>query len=94
MQLGDQGANCLFYRAGLEFALNGITDLFIPFIGADYNAFYDTSIGGGFAGFARAYAGIRTYPFGTINDKHNHYNNPAMLYLYLSYILRNKKELH
>lgn len=68
VQLGDQGANCLFYRAGLEFALNGITDLFIPFIGADYNAFYDTSIGGGFAGFARAYAGIRTYPFGTIND--------------------------
>lgn len=68
VQLGDQGANCLFYRAGLEFALNEITDLFIPFIGADYNAFYDTSIGGGFAGFARLYAGVRAYPFGTIND--------------------------
>lgn len=68
VQLGDKSANCLFYRAGLEFALNGITDLFIPFIGADYNAFYDTSIGGGFAGFARIYAGVRTYPFGIVND--------------------------
>ncbi len=66
--LGDEGANCFFYRAGLEFAINGITDLFIPFVGADYNAFYDTSIGGGFAGFARIYAGVRTYPFGVIND--------------------------
>ncbi len=66
--LGAPGANCLFYRAGVELALNGITDLFIPFIGGDYNAFYDTSIGGGFAGFARIYAGVRTYPFGIIND--------------------------
>ena len=54
--LGAPGANCLFYRAGVELALNGITDLFIPFIGGDYNAFYDTSIGGGFA------AGLRLLP--------------------------------
>ncbi|MBP5519416.1 MAG: OmpA family protein [Treponema sp.] len=68
VKLGDDGASCFFYRAGLEFALNGITDLFIPFIGCDYNAFYDTSIGGGFAGFPRVYAGIRSYPFGFISD--------------------------
>ena len=66
--LGDDGANCLFYRAGLEFAINGITDMFIPFVGADYNAFYDTSIGGGFAGFGRVYVGVRSYPLGVIND--------------------------
>ena len=68
VNLGDDGANCLFYRAGLEFAINGITDMFIPFIGADYNAFYDTSIGGGFAGFGRVYVGVRSYPLGVIND--------------------------
>ena len=68
VHLGDDGANCLFYRAGLEFAITGITDMFIPFIGADYNAFYDTSIGGGFAGFGRIYAGVRAYPLGVIND--------------------------
>lgn len=66
--LGDDGANCFFYRAGLEFAINGITDMCIPFVGADYNAFYDTSIGGGFAGFGRIYAGVRTYPLGIVND--------------------------
>lgn len=66
--LGAEGANCFFYRAGIEFAINGITDMFIPFIGADYNAFYDTSIGGGFAGFARVYAGVRAYPLGIVND--------------------------
>lgn len=66
--LGDEGANCFFYRAGLEFAINGITDMFVPFIGVDYNAFYDTSIGGGFAGFGRVYAGVRAYPLGVIND--------------------------
>ena len=68
VKLGDDGANCLFYRAGIEFAINGITDMFIPFLGADYNAFYDTSIGGGFAGFGRIYAGVRAYPLGVIND--------------------------
>ena len=77
--LGDKGANCLFYRAGLEFALSGITDMFIPFVGADYNAFYDTSIGGGFAGFGRIYAGVRAYPLGIVNDvkriKEEHYEN-------------------
>ena len=68
VELGAPNANCFFYRAGLELALNGITDMFIPFIGFDYNAFYDTSIGGGFAGFARLYAGVRMYPFGIVND--------------------------
>lgn len=42
--------------------------MFVPFIGVDYNAFYDTSIGGGFAGFGRLYAGVRAYPLGVIND--------------------------
>ena len=68
VKLLDKGANCFFYRASLEFALSGITDMFIPFIGIDYNAFYDTSIGGGFAGFPRLYLGVRSYPFGIIND--------------------------
>lgn len=68
VKFASDGAICFFYRTGFEFALNGITDMFIPFIGADYNAFYDTSIGGGFAGFARIYAGVRMYPFGIVND--------------------------
>ena len=65
---GQPGANCLFYNGGLELAVRTGNDMFIPFIGADYNAFYDVSIGGGFAGYPRVYAGIRFYPFGVVNN--------------------------
>lgn len=65
---GQPGANCLFYNGGLELAVRTGNDMFIPFIGADYNAFYDISIGGGFAGYPRVYAGIRFYPFGVVNN--------------------------
>lgn len=68
VKLGQPGANCLFYNAGLEFALCTGSDMFIPFVGADYNMFYDTSIGGGFAGYPRIYAGLRIYPFGLVNN--------------------------
>ncbi|MBB5219973.1 outer membrane protein OmpA-like peptidoglycan-associated protein [Treponema rectale] len=68
VKLGQPGANCLFYRASLETAVFLGTDMFVPFIGIDYNAFYDTSIGGGFAGYARVYGGIRMYPLGVVND--------------------------
>lgn len=68
VSFGQSGANCLFYNAGLELAVRTINDTFIPFIGADYNAFYDVSIGGGFAAYPRIYAGIRFYPFGVINN--------------------------
>lgn len=61
---GQSGANCLFYNAGLELAANMGSENFIPYVGADYNAFYDISIGGGFAAYPRIYAGIRLYPFG------------------------------
>lgn len=68
VSLFDKGANCFFYDASLEFTFFLGTDMFIPFAGIDYNAFYDTSIGGGFAGFSRVYLGIRTYPLGIVND--------------------------
>ncbi|MCR5218444.1 OmpA family protein [Treponema sp.] len=68
VKLGQSGANCFFYRVSLENAIYLGTDMFIPFIGVDYNAFYDTSIGGGFAGYARLYGGIRMYPLGVVND--------------------------
>ncbi len=68
IKLGDPSTSCLFYRATLENAFFFGTDMVIPFIGIDYNAFYDVSIGGGFAGYARAYAGLRVYPLGIIND--------------------------
>lgn len=62
------GANCLFYDVSLEFAFFPGTDMFVPFAGIDYNAFYDTSLGGGIAGFPRIYLGFRAYPLGIIND--------------------------
>ena len=68
VRLFDEGANCFFYDASLEFTFFLGTDMFIPFAGIDYNAFYDTSIGGGFAGFSRVYLGLRTYPLGIVND--------------------------
>ncbi len=68
VSFGQPGANCLFYNGGLELALRSGTDTFIPYIGADYNAFYDVSIGGGFAGYPKIYAGIRFYPLGMVND--------------------------
>ncbi|MBR6913767.1 MAG: OmpA family protein [Treponema sp.] len=68
VKLFQSGANCLFYDVSLEFAFPAVTDTFIPFVGADYNAFYDTSIGGGFAGFGRVYIGVRSYPLGIVND--------------------------
>ncbi len=68
VSLFSDGANCFFYDASLEFSFFLGTDMFIPFAGIDYNAFYDTSIGGGFAGFARAYLGVRLYPLGVVND--------------------------
>ena len=68
VSLFQSGANCLFYDISLELAFPVGSDTLIPFIGADYNAFYDTSIGGGFAGFGRVYLGFRTYPLGVIND--------------------------
>lgn len=48
---GQDGAYCMFYRLSLETSFYLGTDLFIPFIGGDYSLFYDTSLGGGFAGF-------------------------------------------
>lgn len=68
VSLFADGANCFFYDASLEFSFFLGTDMIIPFAGIDYNAFYDTSIGGGFAGFARAYLGLRLYPLGVVND--------------------------
>ncbi|WP_407428988.1 OmpA family protein [Treponema sp.] len=68
VKLFDEGANCFFYRLSLETSFFLGTDMAVPFLGVDYNAFYDTSIGGGFAGYARAYIGIRAYPFGVVND--------------------------
>ena len=66
--LFQEHADTMFYRLSLEASFYLGTDYFIPFVGGDYSAFYDTSIGGGFAGFATAFVGIRTYPFGIIND--------------------------
>src|SRR5574344_1128937 len=68
VNLFDDYANCLFYRFSLESSFYLGTDMFIPYAGVDYNAFYDKSIGGGFGGFATAFVGIRTYPFGAVND--------------------------
>ncbi|MCR5725036.1 MAG: OmpA family protein [Treponema sp.] len=72
VSLFDKGANCLFYGASLELAFFLGTDMMIPFAGVDYDAFYDTSIGGGFAGFSRIYLGVRTYPLGIITDVQRH----------------------
>ena len=68
ISLFDEGANCLVYNASLEFSFFLGTDMLIPFTGVDYNAFYDTSIGGGIATFGRMYLGLRTYPLGAVND--------------------------
>ncbi len=61
-------ANCFFYDLSFELSFFLGTDMVIPFAGINYNAFYDTSIGGGFAGFSRVYLGLRTYPLGIVND--------------------------
>ena len=66
--LGQDGANCMFYRLSLEASFYLNTDLFIPYVGGDYSLFYDTSLGGGFAGFWSAFVGVRTYPFAIAND--------------------------
>ncbi len=68
ISLFSEGASCLVYDASLEFTANFGTDMLIPFAGIDYNAFYDTSIGGGIAGFGRVYLGLRAYPLGAVND--------------------------
>lgn len=59
---GQDGTYCMFYRLSLEASFYLNTDLFIPYVGGDYSLFYDTSLGGGFAGFWTAFVGIRTYP--------------------------------
>ena len=64
IQFGQDGARCFFGKLTYENAFYFGTDLFIPYIEGDYNVFYDTSIGGGFAMFFTANLGVRSYPLG------------------------------
>ncbi len=64
IEFGDKNAQCLFLKPFLEIDFYVGNDLFIPFIGGDYNLFFDKSIGGGSGEFFTVYAGIRTYPLG------------------------------
>ena len=68
VNIGDSGSVCFFYRISLELAFPLNTDMLIPFIGWDYNAFYDVSIGGGFAGYSSIYLGLRCYPMAFKTD--------------------------
>ncbi len=65
---GDAGTNCFFYRISFELAFPFGREVLIPFVGCDYNAFYDESIGGGFAGYGTVYLGLRFYPFNIRNN--------------------------
>lgn len=64
IKFGQENARCLFGKVSLEADFYAGTDLFIPFISGDWNTFYDTSIGGGFASFFTVSLGFRTYPLG------------------------------
>ena len=72
VELGNTDAVCLYYRASLESSVYLGTDMFIPYLGADYDLFYDKSIGGGYGMFWTAFLGVRTYPFGFVNDFRRH----------------------
>ncbi|MCR4734236.1 MAG: OmpA family protein [Treponema sp.] len=61
---GQENARCFFGKISFETDFYFGTDLVIPFINGDWNTFYDTSIGGGFASFFTLSIGIRSYPLG------------------------------
>ena len=61
---GQTGAGCFFLKGSLETAFDIGTDWFVPYLGADFNIFRDSSIGGGFGMFWTANIGFRSYPFG------------------------------
>lgn len=65
----SEGSVAAFGRASLEFSFFFGTNYFIPFIGADCNAFMDESIGGGICFFPKFYGGIRTYPLTYISSR-------------------------
>lgn len=64
VSFGQENARCFFGKISFEADFYCGTDLIIPFISSDWNTFYDTSIGGGFASFFTVSVGIRAYPFG------------------------------
>ncbi|MCR4954795.1 MAG: OmpA family protein [Treponema sp.] len=64
IKFGQENARCFFGKVSFEADFYCGTDLCIPFISSDWNTFYDTSIGGGFASFFTVSIGVRCYPFG------------------------------
>ena len=64
IKFGQDNARCFFGKISMEADFYVGSDLFIPFISGDWNTFYDTSIGGGFASFFTVSLGFRSYPLG------------------------------
>ena len=66
---GQAGAGCFFLKGTFETAFDIGSDWLVPYFGADFNIFRDSSIGGGFGMFWTANIGFRSYPFGHSRKK-------------------------